>query len=198
MIALVRAAPTKIGRRWHPPTTYLASFAAMPEPIEHAENRGMIESILMWIPGFRGYLRKENRREADELERNWLADRLNRGKRGLNELARRLTDKQQLDALGEIERLRTNLDKVIARIRGAMQGYSGFFDLVDIDETVLERIYRFDASLMERVADVADRLEALGKQAEQAAGEVLAEVRRKIDEIDDAWDEREDILSGIE
>jgi hypothetical protein len=170
----------------------------MPEPIEHAENRGVIESILMWIPGFRGYLRKDNRREADELQRNWLADRLERGKRGLNELARRLTDRGQIDALGEVERLRANLDKVIARVRGAMQGYSGFFDLVEIDEEVLDRIYHFDASLMERVADVADRLEALGTYAEQAAGETLAEVRRKVAEIDAAWDEREDLLSGIE
>ena len=53
----------------------------MPEPRQHTENRGWIESIGRRIPGFKGYLEKEYRRDADALQRTWLAERLQRFKR---------------------------------------------------------------------------------------------------------------------
>ena len=103
----------------------------MLDPSEHAEDRNFIETILRYIPGFRGYLEKEYRRESDELQRDWLADQLTRSKRAIGDLSRPLADAGQIDILPEIDRLRGRLDKLIARIRGAMQGYSGFFDLGD-------------------------------------------------------------------
>lgn len=169
----------------------------MPEPREYAENRGWIESILQYIPGFRGYLRKENRREADELQREWLADRLQRSKRGLDDFARSLTDAGRLDELPQIDRVRTRLDKLLARIRGAMQGYSGFFDLVDVNETVLDRVYAQEVALMEQTASLADEIENLRGRSEEASG-LLAPIMGKIEAIEDAWDQREDILKGLE
>ena len=169
----------------------------MPDPMEHAENRGWIETILQWIPGFRGYLRKENRREADELQREWLADRLQRAKRGLDAFARALTDAGNLDALPAVERLRTKLDTQLARIRGAMQGYSGFFDLVEIDEAVLDKVYAFDVALMEQVGKLADEIDGLAGRADEGAAAV-APLSEELDAIADAWDQREDILKGLE
>ena len=46
----------------------------MTEPKDHVENRNLIESILRRIPGFRGYLEKECRRESDQLQRKWQAE----------------------------------------------------------------------------------------------------------------------------
>ena len=169
----------------------------MPEPKEHAENRGWIETILQYIPGFRGYLRKENRREADELQREWLADRLQRSKRGLDEYARSLTDAGRLAEINHVERVRTRLDKVLARIRGAMQGYSGFFDLVDINESVLDRVYAHDVALMEQTAALADEIESLRGRSEDAQT-LLAPIMAKLEAVEDAWDQREDILKGLE
>ena len=40
----------------------------MPEPRAHMEHRGFRESILRHIPGFRGYLEKEYRRDSDALQ----------------------------------------------------------------------------------------------------------------------------------
>jgi hypothetical protein len=169
----------------------------MPEPREHAENRGWIETILQYIPGFRGYLRKENRREADELQREWLADKLQRSKRALDEFARSLTDAGRLAELNHVERVRTKLDKLLARIRGAMQGYSGFFDLVDINEAVLDRVYAHDVALMEQTAALAGQIESLRGQSEDAPA-LLAPITVELEAIDDAWDRREDILKGLE
>jgi hypothetical protein len=169
----------------------------MLDPREHAENRNFIESILRYIPGFRGYLEKEYRRESDELQRRWLADRLQRSKKALDELGRRLADAAQLDLLPQLDRVRARLDKLIGRIRGAMQGYSGWFDLVRIDQHVLDRVYEHDAHLVEAVDALAKAVEQLaGKQDQVAAA--LPGVLQQIDDVGGQWDQREDILKGVE
>lgn len=169
----------------------------MPEPREHAEDRNWIETIAGYIPGFGGYLEKDNRREADELQRQWLADRLQRAKRGVDGLARPLADAGQIDALPQIDRLRSRLDKLIGRIRGAMQGYSGFFDLVRVDEKVLDRVYEHDVALMTEVDALATTLEQMPGQADEIAAAV-GELLTQIDEAERAWDLREDMLKGLE
>lgn len=168
----------------------------MPEPNEHTENRNWMESILRHIPGFRGYLEKEYRRESDALQREWLSDRLDRGKRGLESFSRELADAGQIDVLPQCDRLRGRIDKLSSRIRGAMKGYSGIFDLVRIDEFVLDRVYEFDAALVDRVDSFAASVEELSG-AEDPAGEIRLLMERT-DEFETIWDDREDILKGLE
>jgi len=169
----------------------------MPEPADHAENRGKIETILRQIPGFRGYLAKEDRRQSDQLQRQWLADRLQRSKRSMDPLARSLADAGQIDVLPEIDRLRGRIDKLIGRIRGGMQGYSGFFDLVQVDEALLDRVYSFDLTLLEQVDAVSATLEELPKQPDRA-GELMAQLADQLACAGRQWDLREDMLKGLE
>jgi hypothetical protein len=168
----------------------------MPEPRDHAEARNAVEELLRRIPGFRGYLEKEYRRESDALERTWLADRLQRAKQAIDALTRPLAEAGQIDDLPQYDRLRGRLDKVISRIRGAVQGYSGVFDLVRIDEAALDRVYENDLALTESVQALAEGIEALpGKPADAAA--TLPELTRQIEEIERAWNVRDDILRGL-
>lgn len=169
----------------------------MPEPKQHAEKRNPIESVLRSIPGFRGYLEKEYRRESDELQRAWLADRLQRSKRGLDKYALALAEAGRLDALPQVDRLRARLDRLIGRIGGAMQGYSGFFDLVRIDEQVLSRVYEHDLAQMEQVAKLADNVEAMGGKPD-TDDQLVPLLVLAIESLEDAWNRREDILKGLE
>lgn len=168
----------------------------MPEPKDHAAQRNLIETVLRHIPGFRGYLEREYRRESDELQRNFLADRLQRSKRGIDELARQLTDAAQLDVLPQIDRVRARLDRLIGRIRGAMQGYSGFFDLVRIDVPTLDGVYEYNVALVEKVEALATAAEQLPGKSDQVSV-ALNDVLRQIDEIEQQWDARNDMLKGV-
>jgi hypothetical protein len=168
----------------------------MPEPQDHAARRNWIETILRHVPGFKGYLEREYRRESDELLRNALADRLQRSKRAIDDAARQLLDAAATDQLPRIERLRVRLDRLLGRIRGAMQGYSGFFDLVRINEAVLERVYDHDATLAQDIDDFVVQVERLAAQRDKIA-EAVAESLARLDEIEHRWDEREDILKGV-
>jgi hypothetical protein len=168
----------------------------MPEPIKHTEKRNFVESILRYIPGFRGYLEKEYRRDADALQRQWLADRLKRAKRAVDQFARPLADAGKLDLLPEVDRIRGRLDTLAARIKGAMRGYSGFFDLVRVNEDLLDRVYQHDLQLMQDVDALGDALEQLPGSEEPAAK--LAALHTRLDDLNEKWDERADMLAGLE
>jgi hypothetical protein len=92
--------------------------------------------------------------------------------------------------------MRGKLDKLIGRIRGAVQGYSGFFDLVRIDEQVLDRVYEHDMALARVVDDLAAGIEKLPTEPDRIATAV-PELIRQIDETEQHWNEREDILKGL-
>lgn len=169
----------------------------MPEPRSHAERRNWIERILRHIPGFKGYLEKEYRRDSDALQRQYLADCLQRAKTGLDGYSRALADAGQLDQLAACDRLRGKLDKAIGRIRGAMQGYSGFFDLVRIDEALLDRAYEYDLKLLEKVESLAEAVHKLGSSSAKPA-EAIPPLLAQVDELDLAWNQRHDILKGLE
>jgi hypothetical protein len=171
----------------------------MPEPREHLRERNWLETLLHKIPGFRGYLDKENRRESDALARQWLADRLQRSKRALDDHTRAFADRGQIAQLPQYDRLRGRVDKLIGRIRGAMHGYSGVFDLVRVDEALLDRVYEHDVILMERVENVASSVENLkASPGESDAAALLDSVSKELDEVERAWDRREDLLKGLE
>ncbi len=54
-----------------------------------------------------------------------------------------------------------SVDHLIARIRGAWEGYTGVFDLVKVDTTLLDKIYDHDVGLMHSVEEFVTSLEKL-------------------------------------
>jgi hypothetical protein len=168
----------------------------MIDPKQHADNRGAIESILRYIPGFSGYLEKEYRRESDALARNWLADRLQRAKRGLDEYGHTLVNLGQIDQLAVLERMRARLDRAINRMRAQMPGYSGFFDYVQVDQGLLDDIYEHDLAMITRVDALAQRLEQL-PGSEQAPLQVVPAIQSEVDQVLADIDRREDLLKGV-
>jgi hypothetical protein len=166
------------------------------EPERHAEKRNFVESILRHIPGFRGYLEKEYRRDSDYLARKWLADRLQGSKRGLDDYFRGVLDAGQIDAMAQLDRIRTRLDAVIAKIRGDVRGYSGFFDYVRIDEGVLDKVYDHDMSLIADVDQFANTIEALGVQP-GSLQDVSSDLLRRLDDVDRNYAKRDELLQGM-
>ena len=169
----------------------------MPEPRQHAQSRGWIESILRRIPGFKGYLEKEYRRDSDSLQRTWLADRLQRSKRALDTYSRTLVDAGKLDAVAQVDHFKSRMDKAISRIRGGMQGYSGFFDLVQVDEARLDRVYEQDVKAMDAVDALAGAIEKL-ESATADTPPPIAALTEQLTHVEQSIDHRQDILKGLE
>jgi hypothetical protein len=144
--------------------------------------RTLLERIGARVPGFRGYLERELRREVDQLLRAWLAHRLDGARARVAATTRALG----LDAGATLRRLAEldkGLDAVANAIRHAGSGYGGFFDAVKVGEQQLEALYRCDLALVEQVeaVDAAAARLGGGDDAIAALEAALAPVRERLD-----------------
>ena len=174
----------------------MLSTRAVIDPSRHEGSRNPIEAILQFVPGFRGYLKKEDRRESDHLARTWLADRLQRCKTSFDEYQRRLVDAGQIDHLPQCERVRSRLDALASRIRGAVRGYSGFFDFVQVDDQLLEQVYRHDMFLVSEVEVLSRVIDELGSTTEPPS-EAAAGLLQRIEQLERYFDQRGALLQGV-
>lgn len=168
----------------------------MANPAKHASDRNWLESLGRNIPGFKGYLEKEYRRDSDFLARKMLADRLQRAKPGLDSYMRNLLDAGNLDAMTQCERVRTKVDTLINNIRSAERGYSGLFDFVKVREDLLEQVYQHDMSLAADVNAAGDAIENLASSSEPPAT-MIPPVMKQLDEIERLFAKRGDLLKGL-
>lgn len=159
------------------------------------QGQNLLERIANAIPGFRGYREKELRRDADKLQREQLAARLDACKRPLDGLAAAATRGGDLGVINDIETARKRLDKVTNRIRYADRGYAGFFDAVKVKEEALAHVYEFDLALLGGVDAVAEAAQAAGRSGTPA--DALRALVQALDALDTRLGEREEILSGI-
>lgn len=156
-----------------------------------------LEKLVSKIPGYKGYKEKEQRREADKLLREHIANRLRTVKTQLDGLQTDLISAGKIDLLDEAGSASTQLQTFIDRLRTASYGYSGLFDAVRVKEDDLDRVYEFDASLL----SYADRLEgAIGRAREGLEGEdarsLILLIRDLAREANATFDERQDVLRG--
>jgi hypothetical protein len=168
----------------------------VPDPSIHSESRNAIEKLVRSIPGFKGYFEREDRRESDHLARVWMVDQLQKCKSTLNRWQESLVDAGQLDALPAVDRLRSRIDLLQSRIKGAMRGYSGFFDYVKVKEAELDQVYQADLILMSDTTALVETCEQLATAGDKAQ-DVLTKLSGQVDELSRSFDKRNDILTGM-
>jgi hypothetical protein len=159
------------------------------------EGQNLLEKIANLIPGFKGYREKELRRDADRLQREYLASRLDECKKPLNDISAAVSRSGNLDVINDNETARKRLDKVANRIRYADRGYAGFFDAIKVKEDALERVYQFDLRLVGGVEAIRDTANAAtgAPDVTQAVRDMIT----AIDAVDASLADRESILTGI-
>jgi hypothetical protein len=121
------------------------------------------------IPGFKGYIERQNRREADKLLRDTVARRFDEQWKRTSQIQVDMVNNGMIQYVDDIERAALQLRTFIDKISTAPRGYSGLFDAVKINEKELEAIYQYDAAffdLAEQVGRALDNVEAsLGDEA---------------------------------
>jgi len=156
------------------------------------EQRNWIERLTEKIPGYTGYVDRERRRDIDKLHRERVADRVRALKAPLTDLMRELTSSGRLMEVGPIDSAIKKLDRLENRVRFASYGYSGFFDVVKIEQAQLDSIYGFDLALVEEVDKLAGKAGELKSSAATAEGlkAACAELAATTDEADRAFERR--------
>lgn len=149
----------------------------------------IFEKIGAIIPGYKGYSEKETRRDTDKLLRMKLAKQLDDMKAVFDKIILREmknADHELIKALDSIKRI---LDLTANQIRYASCGYSGFFDVAQVDKTDLERLYQFDLGIENDVGQLSIRVCSLPKSETlikdcAVVSEVLSALSDKIKERD--------------
>ncbi|MFN2269996.1 MAG: hypothetical protein ACK2US_04105 [Anaerolineae bacterium] len=163
-------------------------------------SRNLVEKLGSIIPGWKGYQERQERRSADQLMRQTLAEKMTAQRKRLDVAQQELINSGKLDLVDDVGRAVTQLQTFIDRVRLASYGYSGLFDAVKINQDELEQMYNFDAALFEYV----DRLDTANDRLIEAidTGEGLKEVIRIVQDIcreaNATFDEREHVLLGTQ
>lgn len=160
------------------------------------ESKNWFERAAENIPGYRGYKEKELRREADKLQRDYVAERLEAARQKIEDLELALSRAGNLDLLGYIDTTARKLRTVKDRFAFADYGYAGLFDAVKVDESVLDKIYEYDVRLQEQAQGVEDVIDALRSDSPSLRSDIGI-LDEKIEALDEYFAEREHIITGV-
>jgi hypothetical protein len=150
------------------------------------------------VPGFSGYVERQNRRAADKLLREAVARRFEDLWKRLSSLQVELVQGGQIELLDEIERAALQLRTFTDRIKTAAYGYSGVFDAVKIDASDLDRLYRFDLAFFELANEIEQTIQNLSSALLEPAT-TSQQIRRLIElsaQANQIFDHRQEVLSG--
>jgi hypothetical protein len=158
------------------------------------DRRNLLERIAAKIPGIKGYLDRELRRDVDKMQRDWLAEQVDRSRQAMQARIRDWSRSGNLDNLDVASSIDKALDRLANRIRHADYGYTGFFDPVKIREEELDRLYAFDLAMINTVESLADRIEIMPGTAAEPD---LRSVMSMVDAADRGFDERARIFEDV-
>lgn len=144
----------------------MAEVRETPRPI-----RAALERLRARVPGFRGYLAREERRDSDRRLRERCAERLDRV---IHELGAGIAQAPAEDR-GAQQELVTQVERLRAELQLADRSYSAFFDDAELAaDGSLDAVYVQDERVVEQVDEIAAQLD----DAELSPGKLRGSVRR--------------------
>jgi hypothetical protein len=168
-------------------------MAGIDDRIEESKN--WFERAMEHVPGYKGYKEKEVTREADKIERVYVAERLDPSLARLDDLKLDVLRTGKLDALGEIDVLMRKVRKVRDRLQFADYGYSGAFDATKVGVEKIQELFAFDKGLETEAAAITDFATALAADSPSLRTDIKL-LDDRIDAFDARFSERENLITG--
>ncbi len=125
-----------------------------------------IKKLASYIPGFSGYIERQNRRAADKLLRDTVARRFEELYKRASDIQADLVNQGGIEFVDDMEKAARQIRTFTDKIRNATYGYSGFFDAVKINEEELAKVYAFDNAFF----DLGDQINSALDTVEQTLG----------------------------
>ena len=166
------------------------------------EDRGILKKIQNFVPGFRGYRRREDLRDADRMLRAQMAGHLGSIRQGLEDsrsLISRGWNSKELELLGGVI---SQLKKVEGQVAHAETGYSGFVADIEVKEDQIFRLYDYDASMIDMIGQMRSSLDAIraslsSGDSAQAQRNILG-MRTLVNNFGSQFDRRLRVITGTE
>ena len=160
-------------------------------------DQDIFKKILGKVPGFSGYIERQNRRASDKLLRDAISSRFESNWQRISAIQRDLISQGGIAYVDDLESAAIKLRQFIDRVRTAAYGYSGFFDAIKINQEELAHVYQYDLSLLnlsDQVGHAIDNVEAsIGTDGLPAAIRSLTALARQ---CVDAYEKRAEVMIG--
>jgi len=168
-------------------------MAGIDDRIEESKN--WFERLMEHIPGYRGYKEKEVAREADKIERTYVAERIDSCLARLDDLKLDLVKAGKLQQVGDIDVTMRKVRKVRDRIQFADYGYAGMFDATKVGADEINQLKAFDSELEIEAGSISDFVAALGADSPSLASDIKL-LDDRIEALDGRFSMRETLITG--
>lgn len=159
----------------------------------------VFKKILRKVPGFKGYIERENRRDSDKILREMVSDRLLEQHQRLSSIQREFISQGEIFYVDDLESAAIKIQTLADRMRRATRGYAGIFDPVKINEDELALLYQFDSQLLDSVDEISrsiDNIElSIGTDGLPASIRNLVNVSQS---LINTYNKREEVILAAE
>jgi hypothetical protein len=157
-----------------------------------------VKKLGSYIPGFKGYIERQNRRAADKLLRESVADRFEELWKRTSNIQTEMVNAGMIALMDDMEQAAIQLRTFADRIRRATYGYAGFFDAVKIKEDELAQLYQFDLAFFDVAGQIGRALDNIEASMGDEAG-LKAAIRNLINlarEAVNTYNRRYEMING--
>jgi hypothetical protein len=167
------------------------------------EDRGLLKKIQTYVPGFKGYRQREDIRDADRMLRAQIAQRISLQRRGLEEcrgvLIQSPGGSREMELIGG---LISNFKKMEGLVGHSGVGYSGIAADIRVKEEELDRLYEYDAGMLDHMqaisASISSLKDSLMAADEKSSFRELMSIRARITDFEDKFKNRLLVIEGTE
>ena len=157
-----------------------------------------VKKLASHIPGFSGYVERQNRRAADKLLRETVSDRFEELWKRTSKVQTDMVDAGMIALMDDMEQAAIQLRTFADKIRTATYGYAGFFDAVKINKTELTQLYQYDMAFFDVADQIGHGLDNIEASMGDEAG-LKAAIRNLISltrEAVNTFDRRYEMING--
>jgi hypothetical protein len=157
-----------------------------------------VKKLASHIPGFSGYVERQNRRAADKLLRETVSARFEELWKRTSNVQTDMVNAGMIALMDDMEQAAIQLRTFADKIRTATYGYAGFFDAVKIKETELAQLYQFDLAFFDVAEQINHGLDNIEASMGDEAG-LKAAIRNLISltrEAVNTFDRRYEMING--
>ena len=149
------------------------------------------------IPGFKGYVERQNRRDSDKLIRDTIYRRFRELEGRVSDLQVEFINQGEIKHTDDLEKAALRLRTFADRVRTAPRGYSSLFEAIKINETELAKLYEYDATLLDKAEEVGRAIDNI--QASVGTDGLTAAIRNLqtlSKECIKAYDRRQEVVAA--
>lgn len=148
------------------------------------------------IPGFKGYVERQNRRDSDKLLRDTIYRRFRELEGRVSDIQVDFINQGEIKYTDDLEKAALRLRTFADRVRTAPRGYSSLFEAIKINEAELTKLYEYDATLLDKTDDV---VRAIDNVQSSAGTDGLPAAIRNLQTVSKdcikAYDQRQEVLT---